>query len=347
MKRNWQKLREDDVFRKRFEQRSEIVFGIRKHFRERGFFEAETPAIVESPDMEPHLSPVSTGIMRHDGKVYPASLITSPEYSLKKLLAVGYERIFEIARCFRDGEPWNGMHNPEFAMLEWYRLNADYTEIMSDTEEMVNRLCKLVNGSCFTPDSSVRGSVDLSLPWERVSVSDAFSRYAGLDLGAGIENPTGFVEQCRKAGHDVSVNSSFDDAFFKVFLDNIEPKLGKDKPVILYDYPSSMAALAKLKDSDSRFAERFEVYISGIELCNAFSELTDPVEQRARFEIEHESRKLSNLPTFRMDEQLLLALESIDSAAGIALGVDRLVMLLTGAASIDEVLFFPAQDIFQ
>jgi len=326
------------------EQRSEIVFGIRNFFRGRGFFEAETPVMVASPDMEPHLSPFATELQRNDGQSLAAHLITSPEYSLKKLLAGGYEKVFELARCFRNGEPWNSQHNPEFTMLEWYRSGADYTDIMRDTEELTAELCEQVNGS--TRIEYDGRQFDLAAPWQRLSVGEAFDRHTGLDLAAGIDDPERFIALARDKGYNLSDDENFDDTFYKIFLSDIEPQLGQQEPVILYDFPRSMAALARLKPTDHRFAERFEVYVRGIELCNAFSELTDPAEQEKRFLAEQAERQKLGLPTFPLDKQLLTALQDIDQAAGIALGVDRLVMLLTDAPSIENVLFFPAKDIF-
>ncbi|MFC1638817.1 EF-P lysine aminoacylase EpmA [Patescibacteria group bacterium] len=341
---NHQTAQSDSAFRKRMHLRSEILFGIRRFFRDAGFLEVETPTVVALPGMEPNLEPFRTEVARNDGARFPAHLITSPEYSLKKLLASGYERVFEITRCYRNGEPWDGGHNPEFTMIEWYRAHADYTAIMEDTERLAERLAVESHGS---PRVSWRGSeLDLSAPWPRLTVAEAFERYAGLDLAAGIDDPDGFRAAARAAGYDVKDTDSFDDVFFRVFLRDIEPQLGRGRPVILHEYPRQMAALARLKPGDPRFAERFEAYAAGVELCNAFSELNDADEQRRRLEEEAAERARLGRETYPIDEDFLEAVGRMPDSAGIALGVDRLVMLLTNAQDISDVLFFPAKDIF-
>jgi len=341
---NWKRLASDEALRKRLESRSEIVFGIREFFRGRGFLEVETPTVVALPGMEPNLEPLQTEVTRNDGARFAAHLITSPEYACKKLLAAGFRRIFEITRCYRNGEPWDGGHNPEFTMIEWYRAAADYTAIMADTEELVAELAQRFRGG--TKIAYQGRDIDVAAPWDRLTVAEAFERFVGIDLTAMIDDPERFRQALTERGLEAGDGDTFDDMFFRVFLRDIEPRLGEKKPVILYEYPRQMASLARIKVADPRFAERFEAYACGLELCNAFSELTDASEQARRLEEEAAERVRLGRHAYPIDRQFIEAVGMMPEAAGIALGVDRLVMLLTDTPTIKDVLFFPANDIF-
>ena len=315
-------------------QRAKIIAGIRRFFDAKGFVEVETPLMVPQPGMEPHLEAFQT--------VYEMRqfyLHTSPEYAMKRLLAGGFERIYQICKVFRD-EPVGRMHTPEFTMLEWYRAFADYTDIMVDTEYLIAGLATDLHGKPVVRTDEC--AVDLTPPWERISVREAMLRYAGITADPYLETDA-FI---RQAGHEtVDEDDPPDVAFFKVFLDRVEPHLGVQKPTILCDYPAPMAALAKRKSNAPDLAERFEVYIAGVELCNAFTELNDPDEQRQRLEEEAAQRVREGNPAYPIDERFLAALEyGMPPSGGIALGVDRLVMLLTGASSIGEVMAFPMSD---
>lgn len=309
---------------------------IRDFFASEGFTEIETPLLVASPGMEPNLSHFKTAISDNFGNKKTAYLVTSPEYSCKKMLAAGIPNLFSLGKVFRNDEPAGGTHNAEFTMLEWYRAGADYQSLMNDTEYLVKYCvdtCKLKTESC-----------KLDGRWERLSVKEAFARI-GLNLDQILTRDT-IAKAAEDKGYAVSSNDSFDDCFFKIFLTEIEPKLGIEQPTILFDYPIQMAALSRAKPSDPRYAERFEVYANGLELANAFSELTDPVEQRRRFEQEARERAVAGKDVPPIDENLLDALGQIRSAAGIALGVDRLVMLLTGSRLIEDVILFPTGELF-
>lgn len=318
----------------RLRQRAEIIAGIRRFFDEQGFVEVETPALVSQPGMEPHLEAFQT---TYDAR--PFYLHTSPEYAMKRLLAAGFERIYQICKVFRN-EPAGRMHSPEFSMLEWYRAYADYTDIMVDVENLVAQLATDLNGEPVI--RTARHTVDLTPPWPRLTVRDALFHYAGITADAYLETDA-FIRQAHAKGHaTVGMGDSPDIAFFKVFLDGVERHLGTQKPAILCDYPAPMAALAKRKASAPEVAERFEVYIAGVELGNAFTELNDPDEQRQRLKEEAAQRLRDGNPAHPIDEHFLAALEcGMPPSGGIALGVDRLVMLLTGASSIQEVVAFP------
>ncbi len=315
-------------------KRANIIAGIRRFFDEKGFVEVETPLMVPQPGMEPHLEAFQT--------VYEMRqfyLHTSPEYAMKRLLAGGFERIYQICKVFRH-EPVGRMHAPEFTMIEWYRAFADYTDIMVDTEYLIAELATDLYGEPVVRMGQC--AVDLTPPWERLSVREAMLRYAGITADPYSETAA-FIRQAEHS--TVDEDDPPDVAFFKVFLDRVEPHLGVQEPVILYDYPAPMAALAKRKSDAPDLAERFEVYIAGVELCNAFTELNDPDEQRRRLEEEAAQRVREGNPAYPIDERFLEALEyGMPPSGGIALGVDRLIMLLTGASSIGEVMAFPMSD---
>ncbi len=286
--------------------RANIIQSIRNFFVSKGFLEVETPTILKCPAPEYHIEPILTeyGVLR-----------TSPELSMKMLVGAGYDKIFQICKCFRKGERGR-MHLPEFTMLEWYTANSDYFDLMETCEALINSILKTIKkGDRLT----YRGRmIDFSIPWERMSVADAFERYCGSD-----------VIQAHRSG-----------VFDQILVEKIEHCLGLPKPVFLYDYPACESAMAKLKPSDERFAERFELYIAGIEIGNGFSELVDPIQQRRQFEKVIEKRKKEGLPCWPLPERFLGVLDSLPPTAGIALGIDRLVMVLTDAEEIDEVVAF-------
>ncbi len=258
---------------------------------------------------------------------------------MKKLLACGWEKIFQICRVFRDGEVGN-YHQIEFTMLEWYRAHADYFKIMEDCEGLIHFLATRVMGR---EEWSYGGEkLDFSAPFERLRVSQALRVYAGVDIEKNGDSVS-LLEEARSKGYhfDRGETYSFEEVFFKIFLETVEPRLGFPKPVILYDYPASMAALARLRPDQPLWAERFELYIAGLELANAFSELTDAEEQRRRFEEEQKHRAKLGKPVYPIDEELLESLSRMPPSAGIALGVDRLAMIFCDARKIQEVLAFP------
>ena len=326
----------DAKIRNNLRIRSQILSGIRTFFESRGFLEVETPLLTRCPGQEPHLAAFET---RYQDAQTGLELFlpTSPEYAMKRLLASGFETIYQICKAFRHETP-SSMHNPEFTILEWYRAYADYKAIMSDTEAIMSELAQRITKS--TTLTYQDKSVDLTPPWQRLTVHEAFAQFAGIHADPSAD-PDGFLQQAR-THPSVNPDDPFDLAYFKVFLDSVEPHLGHPKPTFLLDYPASMAALAKRKPDAPHLAERFELYIAGIELANAFTELNDPEEQRTRLESEAQERKASGAPAYPIDTQFLAALKSgMPPAGGIALGVDRLVMLFTNTTSIREVIAFP------
>jgi len=293
--------------RTNLEVRSRVLQSIRRFFIERNFVEVETPVRIPAPAIETHIDAEPAGDW---------FLRTSPELHMKRLLADGLPRIFQMGPCFRRGERGD-RHHPEYTMLEWYRANADYREILSDTRLLMNAVCDEVLGTRTIESGGRR--IDVGGAWECLTVRDAFLLNAGWD-----------------------VLKDFDaDRFDLDLVNKVEPALPRDRPTVLMDYPAPQAALARVKASDPRVAERWELYAGGLELANAFGELTDPAEQRRRFLEAAELRRRAGRAVYPMDEKFLAALaRGLPPCAGIALGVDRLVMLLTGAASIEQVMAF-------
>jgi lysyl-tRNA synthetase class 2 len=320
--------------RKNLLDRARAVRAIRGFFEARGFVEVETPLRVRAPALEVHLRAVES-----DG----AWLITSPEYQMKRLLAGGLDRIFQLCRCFRAGERGH-QHEPEFTMLEWYRGWAELEEILADTEALVAEVATAVRGAPAVTAGGRTIAVDGS--WLRITVAEAMERWAGVSVRGDLPVEV-LAERVDAAGIDRGDATTWDDVFFSAFVARVEPALaGLDRPVFVTDWPAQLGALARRKPGDPSVVERFEAYIGGIELANAFGELTDPVEQRARFEDDLASRAARGLPRYPIDERLLAALtEGIPPSAGIALGVDRLVMLVLGAAHIRDVVAFTEEEL--
>ncbi|MBI4640019.1 MAG: EF-P lysine aminoacylase GenX [Candidatus Tectomicrobia bacterium] len=334
-----ERFRQNDFRLKRnIQLRAKMISLIRRFFEKEGFLEVETPLLGRASGMELHLDAFETTFEDDHGVTVPLYLQTSPEYFMKRLLSSGFEKIFQLCKAFRNGEI-TPLHNPEFTILEWYRAYASYEEIMVDTERLVAFLAhELLSASQLEYQGRM---IDLSSPWERITVHEAMLKYAGIDLHEASTTEEFFRLVTKKRFSTVKVDDEWETIFFKVFLEAVEPRLGQGRPTFLLDYPISMGALAKQKESDPKVAERFEVYIQGLELGNAFTELNDPREQRKRLVREQKERKSLGRDVYPLDEQFLQALEEgIPPAGGIALGIDRLVMLFTNSRSIEEVLCF-------
>jgi elongation factor P--(R)-beta-lysine ligase len=325
--------------------RARLCAAVRAFFEARGFDEVETPCLVPAPGMEPPIRAFETPFAPETPEGRPATLYlhTSPEYAMKRLLAEGFERIFQLARVFRNGEIAR-LHNPELTLLEFYRAGADYRAIMEDTEALIASAAAALRGE---PTAAVGGSaVSLAPPFERLTMREALLSRTGLDLR---ELTTGEALQraAEARGHRFAPGPrSFEDVLLQVFLTSVEPTLGRERPTFLIEYPASMASLARLKPADPSVAERVELYVAGVELANGFSELTDAAEQRARLLAEQALRRREGRPVYPLDERFLEAVGRMPEATGIALGLDRLLMLLLGAERIDEVLLFPARGFF-
>jgi len=325
------------------ETRGRVVAAIRRFFAERGFVEVETPALQVSPGLEPHLEAFATSLTEPGAAARTRYLHTSPEFAMKKLLVAGVPRLFQLARCFRNGER-SATHHPEFTMLEWYRAGAGYRELMADCEALLRAALAAAGRPLFTWRGN---SADPARPWTYLSVDEAFRRFCNLDLLATAPDPEApslalLADAARPLGIAPHEGDSWEDLFFRVFLARIEPHLGLGAPAILYDYPISMAALARAKPEDPRLAERFELYVAGLELANAFGELTDAAAQHRRFRADQEKKRQRYGTAYPIDDDFLAALAAgMPESAGIALGVDRLVMLASGAEHIEDVLWAP------
>jgi lysyl-tRNA synthetase class 2 len=333
------------VRRVSLEARSRILAAWRGWFTAQGFLEVETPALQISPGNETHLQVFATELLTPEGDRMPRYLHTSPEFAMKKLLVAGLPRIFQFAHVFRNGERADA-HSPEFAMLEWYRAEADYATAMQDCEALVRMACSVAG----TTSLQFRGrSASPEAPFERLTVAEAFHRHTGIDLLATAPDPTApsfplLAAAARAQGIEPHPGDSWEDLFFRVMLDRIEPHLGMGRPTILMEYPVFLAALARQKPDDPRVAERFELYACGVELANAFGELTDPVAQRRRFVADMDRRAQIYGDRLPIDEDFLAALTyGMPDSAGVALGIDRLVMLATGAESVEAVSWVPVR----
>ncbi|HLV60480.1 MAG TPA: EF-P lysine aminoacylase EpmA [Fredinandcohnia sp.] len=316
---------------------------VREVFAEAGFDEVETPLLVPAPGMEPHIDCFETRFRPQMGArtgERPLWLHASPEYAMKRLLADGWERIFQITKVFRNGEIAQN-HNPEFTMLEHYRVVDEaegYAPILGDLEAIAYRAALAIAGGSRIRWKGVE--VDLTPPWPRLSVREAFATYAGIDLPLD-GNARLLRERMIAAGFDPASAETYDDLFFTVFL-SFETRLGAGRPVFLTNWPACMASLARLRADDPNVAERFELYIAGVELANGFFELNDAEEQRRRLLAEREERRRLGRPLYPLDERFIEAVGRIPPAAGVATGLDRLLMVLGGWERIEDVLLFPA-----
>jgi lysyl-tRNA synthetase class 2 len=320
------------------------VQALRAWFAEHGFLEVETAALQVSPGNETHLHAFGTELVGPDGARQSLYLHTSPEFACKKLLAAGEARIVDFARVFRNRER-SALHHPEFTMLEWYRANEPYETLMNDCSAVLTTTARAVG----TKEFRFRGkTVDPHATPERLTVADAFERYAGIDLLGTVRNGSGdrsaLATEAAKAGVVIAQDDTWGDMFSRILAERVDPYLGVDRATILYEYPLPLAALARTKPGSDKVAERFELYVCGVELANAFGELRDSTEQRARFEAAMTEKQRIHGERYPVDEDFMEALERMPEASGIALGFDRLVMLATGAQQIDQVIWAPVAE---
>ncbi len=322
--------------------RGRIKAALRAQFETDGFTEVEAGQLQVSPGNEAHLHAFATSFVGTDAARGELFLHTSPEFACKKLLAAGETKIFDFARVFRNRE-CGDLHAPEFTMLEWYRAGAPYEDIQRDCLDVLRRAAEIAGTSALRfRDRSCDPRADA----DRITVADAFRYHAGVELlpslsADGQGDRDHLATRARRAGLEVAKNDTWADIFSKLLVSRVEPKLGLGRPTILFEYPRCEAALARATPHDPRVSERFELYACGVELANGFGELTDPVEQRARFLAEMDEKQRVYGERYPLDEDFLAALAHMPPSSGVALGFDRLVMLATGAPRIDDVLWTP------
>lgn len=327
-------------FKKRLpalKQRIKLIRTIRDYFDRQDFLEVETPILQVSPVMDMHIHAMKTEVLgvdlKHQRDLY---LHTSPEFAMKKLMVAGLPKLYQICHVFRNAEG-SRLHSPEFTMIEWYRAPGDYNHIMDDCVGLI-RSCAEALGALTLSHGDI--SCDPFQDWEKISVTEAFRQYADIDLEKYLDDTDGLRNAVKGLGLHAADDDKWDDLFFRVMADKIEPYLGQGAPTFLYDYPASMASLSRKKPTDPRYAERFELYICGLEIANAFSELTDAEEQRKRFNEEMAMKKELYGEPYPVDEDFLQALEyGFPESGGIALGVDRLCMVLLGLDDIQDAVW--------
>ena len=307
MAKNWLLARR----KKALQHRARIIQTIRLFFILQDYLEVETPHRISAPAPESHIDAIASGSW---------FLHTSPELCMKRMMAAGYEKLFQICRCWRERERGN-QHVPEFTLLEWYRAHCDYKSLMEECEALIQAVASTIG----VAEKIVYRNQEINLtgPWKRISVQEAFQCYT----------QTSMTEALRR------------DLFDEIMVNDIEPRLGLGKPTFIYDYPAQRGALARLKSEDQTVAERFELYMGGLELANGFSELVDEEEQRKRFHQENENRRILGKPIYPVPEKFLSELGDMPPSAGIALGIDRLVMVFLDAKSIDEVVAFTPEEL--
>ncbi|HWN52314.1 MAG TPA: EF-P lysine aminoacylase EpmA [Xanthobacteraceae bacterium] len=321
--------------------RQRVLTALRHYLEARDFAEVETAILQVSPGNEAHLHAFATELVTPGGARHQLFLHTSPEFACKKLLAAGERRIFEFARVFRNRER-GALHHPEFTMLEWYRVGESCEALMDDCVGFL----AVAAAAAGTDRFSFRGrdADPLAVP-ERVTVAQTFKDYAGIDLlatlGDRAPDRDGLAAQALAAGIRLADNDSWSDIFSRVLVERIEPRIGNGRATFLTEYPSQEAALARPKPSDPRVAERFELFICGVELANGFGELTDPVEQRTRLEAEMAKKQRLYGERYPIDEDFLAALAGMPPSSGCALGFDRLVMLAARASRVEQVIWTP------
>ncbi len=301
-------------------RRIELYSIIRRYFGERGFHEVETPVLARWYGLDINIEPFATQYTG-EKKLY---LQVSPEFFLKKLVIAGYEKVFEIARVFRNGE-YTPLHNPEFTMLEWYEQGKDYEDIMSDVENLLSYICRR-----FRPDWNLNTSV----PWKRISLREIFYDHTGIDIDEFKDDVKPFLEKASMQGYNIKAGYSWDELFFLLFVDKVEPNIPRDIPLFVYDYPHPLGGMAKMKDDF--YTERFELYLGGVEIANGYSELTDPDEQLRRWKIVGDAIDVDFIDGLRMYK---------GSIGGVAVGLDRLLMLMLGKDVLGDVILFPFRDV--
>ncbi len=342
--KTWRRLRDNPSLWSRYFMRERLLRAIRHFLVTAGFHEVETPLLISAPPAESYLDVFATTLYDRKRRPHQAYLSTSPEVALKKLLVAGIGNCFALTHSFRNMETQSQLHNPEFTILEWYRVGVDYSAIMEDCEKLLLAIHESLNpGKTLTYQGE---KIDLMAPWERLTVAAAFARWAHINFVDFLDLKVA-RQVAQSKGYRVTEKNSWEELYNQIFLNEIEPHLGRGRPTIIYEFPATMAALSQKKKTDPRFAERFELYIAGLELGDCYSELTDPQEQEERFRQELAEVQRLGKTVYDYDHDFIEALKvGLPKTSGIAVGVDRLVMLFTDTTDIAETLFFPAGEEF-
>lgn len=349
----WRKLKANPSLWRRYFIREKVINAIRMFFFNQEFHEIETPILIARPPAESYLEVFETTLLDRNRYPHSAYLSTSPEVPLKKLMVAGLGNCYSITKSFRNMETQSNLHNPEFTILEWYRVGADYTEIMNDCEELllfINTYLLRSSGEKKeknTQELRFQGKrINLSSGWERLTMGQAFAKWANVDFEEFLDDKKA-KKIAKSKGYVVEDQNTWEELFNQIFLNEIEKHLGQGRPTILYEFPAVMGALARKKESDPRFAERFEFYIEGLELGDCYSELTDWKEQETRFENELKELRRLGKTVYDYDHDFIDALKvGLPNCSGIAVGVDRLVMLFADSKKIQDTLFFPGEELF-
>lgn len=339
--KTWKKLKANPELWERYFVREKVIKAIRLFFETQKFHEVETPTLISHPPAESYLDVFQTTLLDRNRMGTSVYLSTSPEVALKKLMAAGLGNCYALTKSFRNMETQGNLYNPEFTILEFYRVGATYLDIMKDIEELMVFIVRSLKRDSLSIVYQGK-TIDLAAPWERLSVAEAFEKYAHVDFEQFLDEKKA-RHIAKDKGYNVEANTTWEQLYNQILLNEIEPHLGQGRPTILYDFPSSMAALSKKKTSDPRFAERFEFYIAGFELGDCYSELTDWKEQGERFERELSELRRLGKTVYDYDHDFIEALKvGLPDCSGIAVGVDRIVMLLCDVTDIADTLFFPA-----
>ena len=336
-KPNWQRLRDGQLDWDIFRFRDRVIRSTRNYFQTQGFIEIDAPLLTPYPTLDPNIESIPAPVRQPTGNRSTLFLHTSPEHALKKCLAAGADKVFFLGKVFRNGEQ-TSLHNPEFTLVEWYRTHADYSHIMEDSQNLIQAIMESL-------DLKKKGQyqevpIDWAPPWPRVSLNTLFKEKTNIDL-TKCSDLSSLQSQASRLGIRFDTDDDWESLFFKIYIERIEPGLGYPVPRFLVDYPSVFGLMAKEKAGEPGWVERCELYIGGLELANGYSELTDPNEQKKRF-IQDQKRKQQSGLDYPIDDELIEALESgIPPCAGIALGLDRLIMLFLDLPKIDQVMLFP------
>jgi lysyl-tRNA synthetase class 2 len=335
---NWKKLYLGKMKWNVFFLRDQILQSIRSYFNSNHFLEVDPPYLTPYPTLDVNIQSMETIYIDESNKSIMLFLHTSPEHSMKKLLAAGMDRIYFLGKVFRNRER-TSMHNPEFTMCEWYRKNSTYLHLQYDAQELILRILEKLQ---YSHSCEYQGQkIDFSLPWNCITVKTLFKNETGLDIDKDAS--LGALQEVLVAsGMHFQKTDDWDTLFFRIFIEQIEPKLGFPKPTFVMDYPLSLGLMAKTKEDDPNWVERVELYIAGLEIANGYSELLDPQELEKRFLADRKKKQRETNKTYPVDTELLSAMEAeIPPSAGMAMGIDRLIMLLTNTKDIQDVLFFP------